>query len=138
MRRNPAGLDIAAIAAGLTAGWCVRPSYRLGLMRTGDRLLLWLSGRDPLRPRGLWAVGEVAAAPIDAETVEVRLRPLSRPLTDAVLRNHGIDDLEVQRQPMGSNPSWVSRRQWLLISSLLDRADAGEGVGHSAGPDHGG
>ena len=124
MRRSPAGFDdTALVEAGLTARWCVRPSYRLDLMRSGDRLLLWLSGRDPLRPRGLWATGEVVS-PTDGEAVEIQLWPLSRPLTDRTLRSHGIDDLEVQRQPMGSNPSWISRRQWSQISRLLDRVDA--------------
>jgi hypothetical protein len=124
MRRSPSGIGVAAlVASGVTARWCVRPSYRLGLIRPGDRLLLWLSGRDPLHPRGLWAAGAIAGTS-DGETVGIRLRALSRPLTDVELRSHGIDDLEVQRQPMGSNPSWVSRRQWTQISSLLDSGDA--------------
>ena len=124
MRRKPAGVDVASLVEStLVARWCVRPSYRLGLIRPGDPLLLWLSGRDPLHPRGLWAVGEMTGpsdrrhrggpAPADVSSAD-RLE----------LRSRGIDDLEVQRQPMGSNPSWVSRRQWSRISSLLDPVDA--------------
>ena len=137
MRRNPAFLDVTALVeSDITARWCVRPSYRLGLIRPGDPLLLWLSGRDPLHPRGLWAIGEMAGHS-DRETVEIRLRPLSRPLTDLELRSHGIDDLEVQRQPMGSNPSWVSRRQWSRISSLLDRVDTERRKGDPSGRSRG-
>ena len=31
----------------------------------------------------------------------------------------GIDDLEVQRQPQGSNPSWVSMQQWARLQRVL-------------------
>jgi len=137
MRRKPAGVDVASLVEStLVARWCVRPSYRLGLIRPGDPLLLWLSGRDPLHPRGLWAVGEMTG-PSDGDTVAVRLRPMSRPLTDSELRSRGIDDLEVQRQPMGSNPSWVSRRQWSRISSLLDRVDTERRKGDPSGRSRG-
>jgi hypothetical protein len=40
-------------------------------------------------------------------------------LTDADLRAAGIGDLEVQRMPAGSNPSWVSKQQWEAIEVLL-------------------
>jgi hypothetical protein len=40
-------------------------------------------------------------------------------LTDADLRAAGVDDLEVQRMPAGSNPSWVSRQQWDRIEPLI-------------------
>lgn len=40
-------------------------------------------------------------------------------LTDADLRAAGVDDLEVQRMPAGSNPSWVSKQQWDRIETLL-------------------
>ena len=40
-------------------------------------------------------------------------------LTDADLRAAGVDDLEVQRMPAGSNPSWLSRQQWDRIGPLL-------------------
>ena len=56
--------------ADLVAGWrpgteqqltrCVRESYRLDLMATGQPCLLWLSGRD--RP-GVHALGTLAGPP---------------------------------------------------------------------------
>jgi hypothetical protein len=60
-------------------------------------------------------VGETAAG----LSVPVDIRPVASTLTDADLRAAGVDDLEVQRMPAGSNPSWVSRRQWDLIEPLL-------------------
>jgi hypothetical protein len=122
MRRSPASADLSALTGSEISGqWCVRRSYRLALIRPGDRVLLWLSGRHPVRPRGIWAIGEVTD--LADERLGVRLAPLARPLTDCRLRSAGVDDLEVQRQPMGSNPSWVSREQWSRITALLAAAD---------------
>ena len=44
---------------------------------------------------------------------------LDSPVTDAELRSAAIDDLEVQRVPMGSNPSWLSRDQLSRLTPLL-------------------
>jgi hypothetical protein len=40
-------------------------------------------------------------------------------VTDAELRASGIGDLEVQRMPFGSNPSWVTVDQLTKINALL-------------------
>jgi hypothetical protein len=44
---------------------------------------------------------------------------LPTPITDAELKAAGIDDLEVQIQAQGSNPSWISMEQLARIEPLL-------------------
>jgi hypothetical protein len=98
---------------------CVRRSYRLDLMTSGQRCLLWLSGRD--RP-GVHALGEVSGEPedrADGPVVPVRLTLLSRPIPRAeLLADPRMRDAEVLRMPAGSNPSWLSAGQF---AAVLDR-----------------
>jgi hypothetical protein len=102
---------------------CLRPSYRLGLLRPGDRCLLWRSGAtDP----GVCAVGVVAGEVRetgDGPVVPVLLRLLPAPVPRAgLLADPGFRDAEVLRIPAGSNPSWLSARQF---AAVLDRLPAG-------------
>ena len=96
---------------------CVRPSYRLELMVPGQPCALWLSGRD--RP-GVHAVGVLAGEVADGPTgpaVPLRLRLLAKPLPRAELvADPGFRDAEVVRMPAGSNPSWLSARQFAVLS----------------------
>jgi hypothetical protein len=52
-------------------------------------------------------------------SVPVDIPLFATALTDADLRAAHIDDLEVQRVPAASNPSWVSLEQWARIEPLL-------------------
>src|SRR5689334_23265624 len=89
MRRSPDSIDIDALTTRERVGdWCVRPSYRVALMEPGDRVLMWLSGRHPDYPRGLWASGRLTTPA--AERVGLRLQPLFPPVTDEQLRRRGI------------------------------------------------
>ncbi|RZU31521.1 hypothetical protein [Blastococcus saxobsidens] len=96
---------------------CVRPSYRLDLMAPGQPCVLWLSGRD--RP-GVHAVGTVAGEVADGPggpAVPLRLRLLATPLPRAELvEDPHFRDAEVLRMPAGSNPSWLSTRQFAVLS----------------------
>ena len=57
--------------------------------------------------------------------VLVCIRPAGTPLaTDAELRAAGIDDLEVQRMPFGSNPSWISSRATACTAAAECSPDA--------------
>jgi hypothetical protein len=120
LRRRPGTPSLAAlVSAGGLEGFCVRDNYRSELMRIGDLALLWISGRDARYERGIWASGRLEGEPDVHSTVLVRLTRLAGgPLTDRQLRGHGIDDLEVQRQPFGSNPSWVSAEQLRRLVAL--------------------
>lgn len=92
---------------------CVRPSYRLELMRPGRPCLLWISGR---RRPGVHALGVLAAAPADGAdgpAVAVRWTRLAEPVERAeLLADPAVRDAEVLRMPAGSNPSWLSPAQY--------------------------
>jgi hypothetical protein len=132
-------IKTAGMPAGLGVGLdtvldrCLRRSYRLDLVRPGDRCVLWRSG--PVDP-GVCAVGSVAGA-VDASdggpVVAVRLRLLPDPVPRAdLLADPAFRDAEVLRMPAGSNPSWLSARQFAALLARLP-ADAAAPPG-SMGP----
>ena len=114
----------AALVAGGRPGQerpldrCVRPSYRLDLMASGQPCVLWLSGRD--RP-GIHALGTVTGAVSDGPggpAVPLSLRLLDAPLLRAELAaDPAFGDAEVLRMPAGSNPSWLSAAQFAAVLS---------------------
>jgi len=130
VRCNPKLRDLHGLlrpGASPIGSWCVAANYRSQMMRRGDVILLWVSGQDRAFPRGFWGRGTVlgTAGPEDDVVepsarrqlhapIELRIHP-DDAITDRELRAAGIDDLEVQRQPQGSNPSWVSRAQLARI-----------------------
>jgi hypothetical protein len=123
LRCNPSLSDLAARFRTPARSWCVADNYRSRLMAPGDPVLLWVSGQHRRFVRGIWAAGPVTepAHPTDTSglRVGVELRLAPEPLvTDAELRAAGVDDLEVQRMPQGSNPSWVSADQLARVVAL--------------------
>ena len=144
VRCNPAKWDLAGYLAGggKTIDSCsVVENYRSAMMAPGDRVVLWVSGDGRVLARGIWGIGHVSAGIRDEPAESVPPRPhhwldertrrsvkhavfvdiplLASPVTDAELRSAAIDDLEVQRQPMGSNPSWISTDQLARLDPLL-------------------
>lgn len=110
---------------------CVRPSYRLGLMRPGQRVLLWCSGQAA----GVRAIGTLTAAagPHRAAPEQQRpggprvgvrllLLPEAVPRTD-LLALPVLAAAEVLRVPAGSNPSVLRPEQTGALVDLLDPAD---------------
>lgn len=116
--------------------WCVARNYRSAMMAPGDLVVLWVSGDGRRLARGVWGAGSVLGvdgldSPVrrtasdggpaggrDGPTVELDIRLFREPLSDRVLRAAGIDDLEVQVQPQGSNPSWISVGQLSRLRSV--------------------
>ena len=95
---------------------CVRPSYRLGLMRPGDPCVLWLSGRDA----GVRAVGRLVAAP-GPDAVEVELLGLHHPLARReLLEDARFRAAEVVRMAAGSNPSYLAGMAWAAVCERLE------------------
>ena len=144
VRCNPAKWDLAGYrAAGgeRVDSVSVVDNYRSAMMQPGDKVLLWVSGNGRLLARGIWGLGHVTAGvrdePADARpdgpshwldertrravthAVFVDIPLLDSPVTDAELKSEAIDDLEVQRVPMGSNPSWLSSEQLSRVRPLL-------------------
>ncbi len=62
---------------------------------------------------------DVALAGAD-NVVPVGFQLLEKPVTDAELRAAGITDLEVQRQPPGADPSWISKDQLNRLEAMLN------------------
>jgi hypothetical protein len=126
-------------------------------MRRGDRILLWVGGQSRSYERGIWGTGLVtgetmydvaqvdhAISPYwrDREAGEqhrnfakVRITPLvNTAVTDATLRRRGITDLEVQRQPQGISPSWVTREQLVRIDEAMrDQPDPAAALAQAGG-----
>ena len=118
--RVPTAL-VPGLSAGDTAGLsrCVRPSYRLTLMRAGQPCLLWVSGRD--RP-GVHALGRLTGEVVEGgggPTVPVAFTLLDQPVPRAaLLADPATRDAEVLRMPAGSNPSWLSVGQYAAVLEL--------------------
>ena len=98
---------------------CVRPSYRLTLMRPGQPCLLWISGRD--RP-GVHALGQLTGQATEdggGPAVPVAFTLLEQPVPRAaLLADPATRDAEVLRMPAGSNPSWLSAGQYAAVLEL--------------------
>lgn len=122
--------------------WDVARNYRSAMMAEGQRVVLWVTGNKQGLGRGIWGMGHVTnaahdpipaglaeeeagywlegeASGIDHDSVATDIPLLSEPLLETDLRAAGITDLEVQRQPQGQNPSWVSKSQLASLEALL-------------------
>lgn len=109
--------------------WSVVDNYRSKMMRPGDKVVFWVSGSGANVARGVWGVGHLtgrvqdvdpddmdAADPgywLDEEArkkvefeVPVDVMLFDEAVTPEALDLAGISDLEVQKMPGGSNPSW--------------------------------
>ena len=119
---------ILAGGGGPVTTWCVADNYRTRMMTTGDRVVLWVSGDGRRVARGIWGLGWVTGAVRDVvdregtapptKEVPLHLPLLRRGVLEEEIRSAGVDDLEVLRQPQGSNPSWVSKDQLSAIAHL--------------------
>jgi hypothetical protein len=109
---------------------CVRPSYRLDLMAAGQPCLLWLSGR--VRP-GVHALGELLGPPDvgpGGPEVPVRLTLLTDPVDRVdLLADPAASEAEVLRMPAGSNPSWLTRRQFAAVLARVPEREVPPGLG---------
>ena len=124
----------------VVAGWppggeralsrCVRPSYRLGLMAAGQPVLLWLSGREQPGVHALGVLDGPVTIDPDGPVVPVRLTRLAEPIDRAeLLADPATRDAEVLRMPAGSNPSWLSRRQFDAVLARVRDRNASAGLG---------
>jgi hypothetical protein len=99
---------------------CLGRSYRLDLMAPGQPCVLWVSGRH--RP-GVHAVGTLAgpiAVGDGGPVVPVALTLLGDPVLRAdLLLDPAVRDAEVLRMPAGSNPSWLSARQYAAVLARI-------------------
>jgi hypothetical protein len=90
-------------------------------MEAGQPCLLWLSGRHAPGVHALGALaGEVAEDGDGGPVVPVTLTLLADPVPRAdLLLDPAARDAEVLRMPAGSNPSWLSARQYAAVLARL-------------------
>ena len=97
---------------------CVRPTYRTEMVRSGQRVLLWVSGTVPGLPAGIHAHGRATGASADG-VIPVELSPVTSPLLRSELVGHPeLSTMEVLRMPAGSNPSYVTREELAVLVEL--------------------
>ena len=131
LKCNPAIWDIESFVSTreVPHAWAVQPSYRTDLIEAGQRVFLWVTGRDnaSVRP-GLWAAGTVTG-PIYEESVDIddpfwldddqrdrsthfmpfEIRMLPEPIARRSLQSDPrLAGMEIFRQPRMSNPLWIS------------------------------
>jgi hypothetical protein len=130
--------------------WTVVDNYRSRMMRPKQQIIFWSTGDGSRVERGIWGFGHVTG-PLRPYKAPRRLQgqqdfwtdstarssakfavdldiPLSKvPIPAADLVAAGIHDLEVQRQPLGSNPSWVSNQQLGQLQPLTPTLTAATG-----------
>ena len=98
--------------------WCVRATYRTGLVAAGQPVLLWVSGNEAQHPAGIYARGRTTGGAADG-TMPVELTALSQPLLRSHLVGHpDLAGMEVLRMPAGSNPSYVTPAQLRVLADL--------------------
>jgi hypothetical protein len=121
VKAAPAGLPMTEVVrtgfASVTSR-CVRPSYRTALVRAGQPVLLWLSGRDPDHPSGIHAHGRTTGPATDE--MPVRLEAVDPVVTrEQVLAVPGLARAEVLRMPAGSNPSYLDVDQYRALQAAF-------------------
>ncbi len=121
VKADPTGLPITTSAATRFASVtsrCVRPSYRTALVREGQPVLLWISGRHPDHPAGIHAHGRTTGPATDE--MPVRLAPVDPVVTrQQVLAIPELSRAEVLRMPAGSNPSFLDVEQYAALQQAF-------------------
>ena len=110
--------------------WCVQPTYRIHLIRAGQPVLFWASGsRSRTIPYGIWGLGHTTgparrdasgdgwSIPLDLVMAE----PADRVGREELRHDPALHDLEVLRQPVGANPSFVTVEQFTAVRRYLSR-----------------
>lgn len=116
--------EFAELPARVEA-FCVRPTYRLGLVAPGQPAVLWVSGaRGSVPEPGIWMRGRTTGE-IDRTGPRPRLgldlALLDVPLPREVLRaDPSTAGMEVLRAAQTSNPSVLRPEEWAVIAGLLD------------------
>lgn len=121
---TPVGELVASGFRSMTSR-CVRRSYRTELMAPGQLVLLWVSGRDPRFPAGIYAQGRLVARPDESLEVAIELEPFDPPvLRSELLADPVLSGIEVLRMPAGSNPSYLTRDELARLREFWPSASS--------------
>lgn len=130
-KSTPAALPVAEVLRtgfGTVTGRCVRPGYRTDLVRAGQPVLLWVSGRDPEHPAGIYARGRTTGAGAydgSEPFVPVRLCAVEPTVPRVELLAHPVLAwAEVIRMPAGSNPSYLEVAQYAALCADFPQVGA--------------
>jgi hypothetical protein len=131
VKASPSGLQVGeAVRTSFrtVTRRCVRPSYRVDLVRAGQPVLLWVSGRDPEHPAGIYATGHTTG-PVehgDEVSMPLHLEPVEPFVARTeILVEHDLLGLEVIRMPAGSNPSYLDIAQYRTLRQAFPRLHIG-------------
>jgi hypothetical protein len=106
-------------------GWCVRPSYRTGLMCAGQPVVFWASGSRARHGYGVWGIGRLTGPPEPGTgrvPLELTVWEPARRMDRRELRaDPRLAGIEVFRQPQGSNPSYLTVAQFAALRELVRR-----------------
>ncbi|MGV9371243.1 MULTISPECIES: EVE domain-containing protein [Micromonospora] len=129
IKGNADAVDLTARFAAdpRVTGWCVRPGYRVRLMRPGQPVVFWASGSRGRAPYGVWDVGRIAAAPEPGAPGRPWTAPLDLTILDEPLRvrrdllraDPRLAGAEVFRQPQAANPSYLTVAQFEALRGHL-------------------
>ncbi|MEU7172338.1 hypothetical protein ABZ949_12735 [Micromonospora tulbaghiae] len=129
IKGNADAVDLTARFAAdpRVTGWCVRPGYRVRLMRPGQPVVFWASGSRGRAPYGVWGVGLIAAAPEPGAPGRPWTAPLDLTILDEPLRvrrdllraDPRLAGAEVFRQPQAANPSYLTVAQFEALRGHL-------------------
>ena len=131
VKASPANLpvdDLLRSGFGDLTSRCVRPSYRVDLIETGQPVLLWVSGGHPRHAAGIYAAGLTTGPVQRGAEVAMPLRLMR--VEPAVERAELLADpvlagLEVIRMPAGSNPSYVDKAQYRTLRQAFPQLHIG-------------
>jgi hypothetical protein len=124
----------------IVRSWCVQPSYRTRLMRDGQPVVFWASGGRSRLAYGVWGVGVLTGTPQQDPGGGGTWVPLdlvvwepARWVSRTEIRSdRRLADLEVFRQPQGSNPSYLTVAQFAALRDRCSGPPVGERAGRSA------
>jgi hypothetical protein len=124
--------DAADLAARFAADprvttWCVRPGYRVRLIRAGQPVVFWASGSRGRARYGVWGLGRVAGLPRPGEPGGPWTLPLDLMILDEPARvprqllraDARLAGAEVFRQPQAANPSYLTVAQFAALRDHL-------------------
>lgn len=138
VKARPAGLSMSELLRtgfGTITRRCVRPTYRVRLLRARQPVPLRVSGGDPDQLAGIYAAGNTDGPPAYDGTDDP-LDPLDNAGVPAIGHAGGdqgrdrgrpvLRQIEVVTMPAGSNPSYVDKAHYAALAETFPQLQAAE------------